>query len=179
MYLKRLAQSVILSVLLMVTPVAIFAQATYIRITANRVNIRTGPSTSYPIAAKARKGDVFEFHGREGKWVRIRLFSVNWRYVYRPLTEITPYVVSIPKRDSSRRDIFRALVKAEDRAEAKADQKYPLEDRAGRPISKNVKKNLDYMWLLSDGYKLEVMHRFRVAPPIHSIITREGIRKNW
>ena len=111
--------------------------------------------------------------------VKIRLFSVNWRYVYRPLTEITPYVLSIPKRDSTRRDIFRALVKAEDRAEAKADRKYPLEDRGGRPISKNVKKNLDYMWLLSDGYKLEVMHRFRVAPPIHSIITREGIRKNW
>lgn len=157
----------------------IFAQAKYAKITANRVNIRAGPSTSSLIVAKARKGDVFELHGKERRWYKIRMFSLNWRYVHRSLAKATAYVVSMPNQVSVRRDIFRALVRAEGRAEVEADRRYPLEDRYGRPISGNMKKNIDHMWLLNDRYKLKVMHRFRVQPPIHGIIISEGIKKSW
>jgi len=176
---NRIPLSIIVFLLAMSTASTVFGEAKYITIMANGVNLRAGPNTSSPVVAKAWKGDVFEFHGKDGKWYRLRIFSVNWRYVHRSLAEVTPYVVSTPNQSSIRREIFRALMKAEDRAEAKADQKYPLEDKYGRPISSNTKKNLDYMWVLSDRYKLEVMHRFRVQPPIYNIVLQEGIKKNW
>lgn len=171
--------SMIVFFLALLLPGTVLAQAKYVRITANRVNIRGGPGMSSPIVAKARKGDVFELHGKDGRWYRIRMFSMRWRYVYRSLAKAVPYVVSIPNQASLRRNIFRALVRAEDRAEEKADRKYPLEDRSGRPISGNIKRNIDYMWLLNDRYKLEVMHRFKVQPPIHGIVISEGVKKNW
>ena len=176
---KRLVLWTIVFLVAVPSPSAIFAQAKYIRITANGVNIRAGVGTSSPIVAKGWRGDVFELHGREGKWYKIRMFSVDWRYVHRSLAEATPYVVSVPNQVSTRRDIFRALVRAEGRAEEEADRKYPVEDRSGRPIPWNVKKNIEYMWVLSDRYQLKVMHRFKVQPPIHGIVIHEGVKKNW
>jgi len=160
-------------------PPAILAQDRYIRITANRVNIRAGPSTSSVIVAKARKDDVFELHSMEGEWYKIRLFSVNWRYVHKSLAEPAFYVASIPGKASIRRGLFRALLQAENRAEANADQRYPLEGRAGRPIPGNIKRNMDYMRLLDDRYKLEVIHKFDVQPPIHDIIISQGVKYSW
>ncbi len=157
----------------------ILAEAKYIEITANHVNIRVGAGESYPIVSKARKGDVFELHGKEGKWYKIRMFSLNWRYVHRSLAETTSYVVSMPDQVATRREIFRAFLRAEDRSEIKADADYPLEARNGRPISGNLRKNIDYMGLLNDRYLLEVAHKFKVQPPIYMAIIREGIRKNW
>lgn len=178
----RSSSPVLSTILLLVTlsiPQSNFAQPKYIEITANRVNIRVGPGTSFPVVGKTQRGDIFELHGTEGRWYRIRMFSVNWRYVHKSLAKLTPHAVSLPNRTSVRRAVFRALVDAEDRAEAKADRKYPLEDKHGRPIAGNLRKNIDYMWLLGDRYKLEVMHRFRVQPPIHDTIISEGVKKNW
>jgi hypothetical protein len=160
-------------------PSEVFAQPKYAKITADAVNIRVGPSLSSQIVSRARKGDVFELHGKEGKWYRIRLFSATLRYVSRSLAEATSFVASPPGEVSVRQSIFRALMRAEDRAEAEADRKYPLEDGRGRLIPGNVRKNIDTMWLLADGYKLQAMHRLQVQPPIHDKIIGEGIRKNW
>lgn len=165
--------------LALLIPFTIFAQPRYIEITADQVNIRVGPRTSSIVVSKARKGDVFELHRKEGRWYKIRMFSVDRRYVHRSFAKATPYVVSIPNQVAVRRDIFQALMRAEDRAEAEADRKYPLEDGYGRPISANIEKNLDYMRLLNDRYKLRVMHRFKGQPPIHGIIITEGLKKNW
>jgi hypothetical protein len=175
----RIARFSIFSLLIALTPVSTFPQSRHVKITTNRVNVRGGPGTSSPIVAKARVGDVFELQGRDKKWYKIRMFSVNLRYVHKSLAEVIPYSVTPPKGVSTRRKIFKALVRAEDRAEQEADRRYPVENKYGRPISGNVKRNIDYMWLLSDRYKLEVMHRFKVQSPIHSIILDEGIKKNW
>jgi len=176
---RRLLRWLAVCLLAGLLPCTSFAQTKYVRITTSRVNIRTAPSTASVIVGKARKGDVFELHGKEGKWYRIRMFTPEWRFVYRSLAEAAVYVVSGPSETSTRREIFRALIKAEDRAETEADRKYPLEDRQGRPLSRNLRKNIDYMWLLNDRYKLRVMHRFSAQPPIHENIISEGVRKNW
>ncbi|NIQ38644.1 MAG: SH3 domain-containing protein [Proteobacteria bacterium] len=175
----RIARFTIFFLLTVLAPLSTFPQSRYVKITANRVNVRDGPDTSSPIVAKARVGDVFELQGRDGKWYKIRMFSVNLRYVHKSLAEVTHYSVTPPKGVSTRRKIFKAFVRAEDRAEQEADRTYPVENKYGRPISGNVKRNIDYMWFLSDRYKLGVMHRFNVQSPIHSIILEEGIRKNW
>ena len=153
--------------------------AQYAEITADRVNIRTGPATSSAIVAKARRGDVFEFHGREGNWYRIKMFSPNSRYVHRSLVQKAQYVHAVPNVVSIRRDIFQALVRAQNRADVKADETCPIQDRRGKPLSDNVRENLELMWLLTDRYKLHVMHTFEAQPPIHDIIIHEGIKKGW
>lgn len=179
MRFDRVFPSILFLLALVSIPFSAFGETKYIRITTNGVNIRSGPRTSFPIVAKGWEGDVFELQGRRGEWYKIRMFSVNWRYVHRSLAQVTSYSVSLPNRLSTRRKIFRGLVDAEDRAEDKADEMYPLENKSGRSIPGNMKKNIDLMWLLSDRYKLEVMHRFRVQPPIHEAIIGEGIKKGW
>lgn len=179
MLYNRFLLALIVFGILAAIPSAVLPQGRYIRITANRVNIRAGPSTSSVIVAKARKDDVFELHGMEGAWYKTRLFSMKWRYIHKSLAEPDFYVASIPDRTSTRRGLFRALLQAENRAEAKADQRYPLEDRSGRPIPGNMKRNMDYMRLLDDRYKLEVIHKFNVQPPIHNIIISQGVKYNW
>ncbi len=179
MRFDRIVPWVIVLYLAVLIPVSALGEAEYLKITANGVNIRSGPKTSFPIVAKAWEGDLFEFHGKEGQWYKVRMFSVSWRYIHKSLGQVAPYSVSIPKKLSTRRKIFRAFVEAEDRAERKADEIYPLENKWGRPIPGNVEKNIDFMWLLSDRYKLEVAHRFRVQPSIHDAIISEGIEKGW
>ena len=151
----------------------------YAEITADRVNIRTGPATSSRIVAKARRGDMFELHGREGNWYRIKMFSPDWRYVHRSLVQRAQYVHAVPNLVSLRRDIFQALVRAQNRADVKADETCPVQDKHGKPLSENVRKNLALTWLLSDRYQLHVMHRFAVQPPIYDSIMHEGIKKGW
>jgi hypothetical protein len=179
MRLDRLFFSTLLLSLAVLGPETVRPETEYAIITASRVNIRTAPSTSSGIVGKARKGDVFELHGKKGGWYRIRMFCPAYRYVHRSLVNPTPYVVSAPEKATTRRDIFVALVKAEDRAETEADRKYPVEDRRGRPVSGNVRKHLDYLWLLSDRYKLRVTHSYKVQPPIHDSIIQEGIKRRW
>jgi len=40
-------------------------------VTADEVNIRTGPGIRYAIAFKAERGDIFHIVGRKGKWLKI------------------------------------------------------------------------------------------------------------
>ena len=48
-------------------------------VTANKVNIRTGPGTKYTIAFKAEEGVIFHLVGRKGKWLKIRyLDDYGW-----------------------------------------------------------------------------------------------------
>jgi len=48
-------------------------------VTANKVNIRTGPGTKYAIAFKAEEGVIFHLVGRKGKWLKIRyLDDYGW-----------------------------------------------------------------------------------------------------
>ncbi|MBW2059726.1 MAG: SH3 domain-containing protein [Deltaproteobacteria bacterium] len=179
MYLRRSVPWIVFLAWGLFVTSHVLAQAKYVRITGNRVNIRAGPSTSFPVVAKARKGDVFELLGKEGRWYRVRMFSMRHRYVHRSLAEVVAYSVSIPKVVSLRRKIFGALLRAEERAGREADRRYPVEERSGRPLAGNTKRNSDYFSLLSDRYKLMVMHRFKVQPPLYDVLMGEGVRRNW
>jgi SH3-like domain-containing protein len=179
MAVNRLILWIIMILTGLLAPHSSFAEAEFVAIIGDHVNIRTGPTTSSQVVAKARRGDVFELLGKKGKWYRIRMFSPNYRYVHRSLGRKISYTPSTPDQPSIRRDIFKALLKAENTAEVKADQKYPVQDKDGAPLSGHVQKNLELMWLLMDRYKLESMHRFKVQSPIHDSILEEGIKNSW
>ena len=149
------------------------AEDEYVEIIGNQVNVRLSPATSSPIIAKGRKGDLFKLKGDEGKWYKISISSGEYRYVHKSLTKAVRYEISLPNSEATRRGIFKALLSAEDRAQAEADREYPITGRA------SLVKNVEYMRILDDRYKLNVMHEFGVQSPIYIKILVEGVKKNW
>lgn len=164
---------------LALVPSTVVADVDYIEVVGKVVNVRAGPDTSSDVVAEARKGDIFELQGQEGEWYEIDMFSGEWRYIYKPMAKKVTYTLLLPTSISTRRSIFRALSSAEARSQAEADRKYPMADRYGRPISGNMERNIDYMRLLDDRYKLEVFHQFGVQPPIYIKLIVEGVEKEW
>jgi len=143
----------------------------YVQITSQVVNIRSAPTTGARRVAKARRDDVFQLEKEEGKWFSIHLFSGGRRYIYKSLAKPIPYTPEIPELLSTRREIFKALHQAEERARREAARRYPPEAKPS--------KNLQRDQLLNDLYKLKVMHDFDVQPAIHRRIVLEGLRKGW
>ena len=58
-----------------------FADTQYGVITANSVNFRSGPSTSYSSIGKLNKGDKVEYLDENGSWVKVK-YSGKTGYVY-------------------------------------------------------------------------------------------------
>ena len=58
-----------------------FADTQYKVITANDVNFRSGPSTSYSVIGQFDKGDKVEYLGESGSWVKVK-YSNKTGYVY-------------------------------------------------------------------------------------------------
>ena len=50
-----------------------FADTEYRVITADAVNFRSGPSTSYSSIGKFNKGDKVEYLGESGSWIKVLL----------------------------------------------------------------------------------------------------------
>jgi len=142
---------------------------TYIQVLKSGVNIRYSPSSSSVVIAQAKKGDVFELENENGKWFEITMFSGEDRYIYKSLCQEIDYMPSLPKYEEIRKIIFLALLRAEDKAQRIADEKYPYD----------IDKNIDYARLLNDRYKLEVFHKTNLQPPIYYKIILEGVKKRW
>ena len=58
-----------------------FADTEYRIITADAVNFRSGPSTSYSSIGKFNKGDKVEYLGESGSWIKVK-YSSKTGYVY-------------------------------------------------------------------------------------------------
>ncbi|WP_434797186.1 SH3 domain-containing protein [Terrisporobacter vanillatitrophus] len=58
-----------------------FADTEYRVITADAVNFRSGPSTSYASIGKFNKGDKVEYLGESGSWIKVK-YSDKTGYVY-------------------------------------------------------------------------------------------------
>ena len=141
----------------------------YVEITVHPANIYTEPKTTSSVVTKSEKGDLFELRGEESQWFKINLFSGEWRYVQKSVAKITSREISLPSMESKRLEIFSAILAAEDNAQSEADRRYP----------NNLSKNIDYMRLLNDRYKLDVVHKYGVQPPVYIKIVVEGVKKNW
>lgn len=158
----------------------IWARNGFIQIKGDKINIRSAPNKNSSIVAQALKGDIFECKEESNGWYKIIVLSGEYRYVYKSLAKfLGEYTATLPSTESERREIFNALLKAEDRAQAEADRKYPLAGKFGKPIKANLKKNANYASLLRDKYELEVVHKYKIQPPASLDLTIEAAQKNW
>ncbi len=161
-------KKVFLSVMLYIMILPLFGQ-NYIQVIKSDVNIRFSPSSSSSVITQAKNGDVFELVNEKGAWFEITMFSGEYRYIYKSLCKKTGYVLSLPESGQFRKTVFLALLNAEDKAQRVADKNYP----------NDIYKNIDYARSLNDKYKLDVLHKFDLQPPIYSKIILEGVKKKW
>lgn len=143
----------------------------YIQVTTDNVNIRTAATTSSEIVGKAQKGDIFEVEGQQGSWYRIHLFSGESRWIHSSLARATWFEPSVPEDVSVRQEVYAGWVSASARAREEADAKYP----PGEDLARNLRLNQ----LLNDRYKLELMQKFGVQPPVYRRIVLEGNQNGW
>ena len=170
-------QTAILLIVLAVVVNVFAEEKKYIKIVGETANIHFAPNTSSQLICRAKKGNIFELTGETKEWYKINLFSGEWRYVLKSLSDTTKYTISLPKEISTRRKIFMSLLKAEDKAFAEANLKYPT--MVNFKPTNNIEKNIDYNRILNDRYQLEVMQKYKVHPPINIKLTVEAITKEW
>jgi hypothetical protein len=143
----------------------------YLQITKENVNIRAAPTTRSQTVGRANQGDIFELAGERGGWYEILLFSGEFRYVHQSLAQPVSYQPEAPGEEDVRRQIFTDLVLATRRAEEEANQTFPPNE--------DFRRNLEHERLLNDRYKLELMHRHQIQPPVCRRIVIEGDQKGW
>jgi hypothetical protein len=149
----------------------LFAAERYVEVTKDNVNIRSAASTRSQTLGRANQGDVFHLTGEKGSWYEIELFSGEARFVHKSLARPVSYKPQAPEDPGARQQIFQALINVAERAEKEANDRFPPE--------KDLKKNLDYILLLNDRYKLELFQQNQIQAPIYRRIMIEGGQKGW
>ena len=76
-----------------------------------------------------------------------------------------------------RKEIFRQIVIAEDRAQTEAAQRYPFGGPSNPEV--NFDKNLDLGRRLTDKYKAQVYKKYGITKETANEISGEGIYENW
>jgi hypothetical protein len=167
---ERNTRVAIVALALVLLPIAVPAADSYVELTADRVAIRASPASSSALIGYGKKGDIFKLAGKQGALYELYLFSGEARYVPLSQARLTTFVPSPPSDLRRRRELFSAFVRAEDRAMADADKKYP-------PVP--VEPFVRYQRMLDDRYKLEVVRAFEVQPVVYSPIKIEGAKALW
>lgn len=144
--------------------------ADYVVITFDGAAIRLKPSDGSDLVATARRGEIFERISVAGDWVEIGMFSGEWRYVRLSQTAPIAYKPATALTMERRKQVFRALLGAEDRAETEASARIP-----NRLVMEQIMLNR----ILNDRYKLETMRAFGLQPPEYRAIKLEGVREGW
>jgi hypothetical protein len=83
--------------------------------------------------------------------------------------------------ESKRKEIFKALIMAADRAEAEADRMYPWPspNDSQAKATEQIRKNAETLESLTEKYKSEVAKRYGITQEQRKEINMEGIMKDW
>lgn len=149
----------------------LLAAERYVEVTKDNVNIRSAATTRSQTLGRANKGAVFHLTGENSPWYQIELFSGEARFVHKSLAKPVSYKPQAPEDPGVRQQIFQALNSVTERAEKEANDRFPP--------GKDLKKNLDYILLLNDRYKLELFQQNQLQAPIYRRIMIEGGQKGW
>ena len=167
----RPVPAVCLGLILLLLSGPLLTAAHYVEIRTRIANIRNAPRRGAGIVAKANRNDVFQLEDEKGNWYAIHLFSGSTRYVHKSVARPVAFTADLPQDSSVRRDIFKAWMRAHQKASDEADRT--------RPPDRNLKRNLSLKNLLNDRYKLKVFHDFRLPPAVYRRIILEGNRRGW
>lgn len=149
----------------------LLAAERYVEVIKDNVNIRSAASTRSQTLGRANKGAVFHLTGEESGWYQIELFSGEGRFVHQSLARPVSYKPQAPEDPGVRQQLFQALISITERAEKEASDRFPP--------GKDLKKNLDYILLLNDRYKLELFQQNQIQAPIYRRIMIEGGQRGW
>ncbi len=130
------------------------------------------------------------FKSGMGQWIAmLSKIGQNSRVDTQVKTELISQLDAKPEvkhglPESKRKEIFRAIVTAEDRAHADAQRMYPLPDPlkpgySQAKASAQVMKQAEALNTLSEKYKAEVAKRYGITEEQLRDISVEGIEKNW
>lgn len=76
---------------------AAHAQAEFLSIKGNQVNVRQGPSTTAPVAWELTEGYPMKVTQKRGNWLKVKDFEGELGWVYQPLTQKKPHhIVKAP-----------------------------------------------------------------------------------
>ena len=98
--------------------------------TANRVNLREGPSSSYKSLAKLNKGAVVTYLSKSNGWYKVKYYKkssnkVVTGYVYRKyLSAITPSVKTGKKSSISVSNVYKTTVNLRVRSKPSVEKGY-------------------------------------------------------
>lgn len=81
--------------------------------------------------------------------------------------------------EQQRRQFFKDLVAAEDRAQAEADRLFPIDDPLIPDYESNLNNNFDTFDRLADGYRLEVRDQYGVTQEQQYEISAEAFNEGW
>lgn len=113
--------------------------------------------------------------------------STNDRSTYQTKIDIVPNLEASLKAshtpttrfglsDTTRREIYKAIVSAEDRGQAEADKQIPIE--AGATLD-TINQNTDLARKLTDQYKRELQKKYGITEDVVNQIGAEGLVKHW
>lgn len=163
-------KSLIIFLLLILSLIFIFSCSTsakFVRVTSELADIQILPDKTSIIIGEAFKNDIFEFIGEDNEWIKINIFSGEYRYIHQSFVQVLEYGISAPFSDDLCPLLMQGLVDAEDKSLAEANDKYPITN------GENVEKNIEYERILLDRYKLKIFHEFDLQPIIYQIaVTR-------
>lgn len=81
--------------------------------------------------------------------------------------------------EDQRKEIYKVIVVAQDRAQAEADKKYPINASDPNFKKENVIKNVDLYRELVEKYEAEVRKKYGITQDIQTKIIVEGAILNW
>jgi SH3-like domain-containing protein len=77
-----------------------------VSVAGEKINLRKGPSTSYPIMWELGKGFPLQVIGYKGSWVKVKDFENDVGWVYKNLVDRKPHlVVKVNKNSNARINI--------------------------------------------------------------------------
>lgn len=101
-------------------------------------------------------------------------------------TELLSYHNTSPEvrdelSEAKRKEIYKALIKASDRAEAEADRRYPWPspNDSHAVANEKIRKNTEALDALTEKYKSEVAKRYGITQEQRKQINWEGTLKEW
>lgn len=143
---------------------------TYVRVSADDVPIYTLAGKG-EVLGRVSRGTVLRLGEESGDWYRVSLFSGEWRFLRKRFAAVAPgYEPTPPADEALRKQVFTALVTAEDRSRNEAERLVPSSD---------LMRQIDVMRVLDDRYKLKAMQRFKLDPAVYRPLIVEGVQKRW
>jgi len=140
---------------------SLFAFAEFVQVISEYANIRPTPDTKSIIIGEAYKDDIFEYKDKENDWIKIIMFSGEYRYIHHSLVKVIDNHSLPPFSKDICKSLVKRLKEAEERSLLASNHKYPLNKQG------NEKKNVEFQKILLDRYFLEIFQEYQIQPAIY------------